>query len=144
MIASTLKRARPIASAAEALAPSRIKIIVTMNTCHDRSASHPGVRCENCANFRLWASRASSIILSLAFCITSPLVGEGARHLRRKSSIQISNSQRQLICRTVIASEAKQSISPQRKHGLLRFARNDVPLFALATRSARPPDGQIT
>jgi hypothetical protein len=27
---------------------------------------------------------------------------------------------------TVIASEAKQSIGPQRKYGLLRCARNDV------------------
>jgi hypothetical protein len=44
---------------------------------------------------------------------------------------------------TVIASEAKQSIAPQRKHGLLRCARNDEESgygFALATRSARGVD----
>lgn len=49
-IASTLNRRRPIAIPAEALAHNRIKIIVTMNTCHDRSASHPVVRRQSCAN----------------------------------------------------------------------------------------------
>ena len=55
MIASTLKRRRPIAIPAEALAHNRITIIVTMNTCHDRSASHPVVRRQSCANVHLLA-----------------------------------------------------------------------------------------
>jgi hypothetical protein len=54
-IASASKRTTPIANPVEALAHNRNKIVVTMNTCHDTSASHPGVRRESCANFRLWA-----------------------------------------------------------------------------------------
>jgi hypothetical protein len=50
MIASTRKRRRPIAIPAEALTHNRIKIIVTMNTCHDRGTSHPVVRRQSCAN----------------------------------------------------------------------------------------------
>lgn len=55
-IASASKRTRPIANPAKAVAHNRNKIIVTMNTCHDRSPSHPGVRRESCANFCLWAT----------------------------------------------------------------------------------------
>ena len=49
---------------------------------------------------------------------------------------------------TVIASEAKQSIEPQRKYGLLRFARNDVTpiqthIYDPATQYARVVAGSF-
>src|SRR6266705_4925730 len=57
-----------------------------------------------------------------------------ARHTRsrhrpptgRASARPMTGSAKQSIARAVIASEAKQSILPQRKNGLLRCARNDV------------------